>query len=97
LRYQKKPQISKSLDIAKSDIHNATKNKTKTFKKSNTSQHSQDIQSIEPTFFTVTPINSCNESFEEEYCRSEPSIDLSHWKDEWRVYAEIISKVITKK
>jgi len=82
------------LDITKSDIL-PTKNKTKTFKKSYTNQHSQDIQSIDPTFFTITPINSCNESLEEEYCL--PSIDLSHWKDEWRVYAEIISKVMTKK
>jgi len=95
LRYQKRPQISKSLDIVKSDIHNATKNKAKTFKKSNTSQHSQEIQSIDPNFFTITPINTYNESLEEEYYL--PSIDLSHWKDEWRVYAEMISKVIIKK
>jgi len=81
------------LDIAKTEIH-ATKNKTKTLKKSNSNQHSQDIQSLDPTFFTVIPINSFNESLEEEYCL--PSIDLSHWKDEWRVYAEMISKVITK-
>ncbi|XP_001946749.2 katanin p60 ATPase-containing subunit A-like 2 [Acyrthosiphon pisum] len=91
LRYQKRPQISKSLDITKSEIH-TTKNKTKTFKKSNINQHSQDIQSIDPTFFTVIPMNNCSESLEEEYCL--PSIDLSYWKDEWRVYAEIISKEI---
>ncbi|KAE9535578.1 hypothetical protein AGLY_007479 [Aphis glycines] len=91
LRYQKKPQISKSLDIAKSDTLNATKNKTKISKKSNTNQHSQDIQTIDTNFITVTPINICNESLE-EYCL--PSIDLGYWKDEWRVYAEIISKEI---
>lgn len=83
------------MDIAKSDTHNATKNKTKTSKKSNTNQHSQDIQTIDTNFITVTPINICNESLEEEYCL--PSIDLGYWKDEWRVYAEIISKVIIKK
>lgn len=82
------------MDITKSEIH-TTKNKTKTLKKSNINQHSQDIQSIEPTFFTVIPINNFSESLEEEYCL--PSIDLSYWKDEWRVYAETISKVITKK
>lgn len=82
------------MDIAKSDTHNATKNKTKTCKKSNTNQHSQDIQTIDTNFITVSPINICNESLEEEYCL--PSIDLGYWKDEWRVYAEIISKVIIK-
>jgi len=81
------------LDITKSEIH-TTKNKTKTLKKSNINQHSQDIQSIDQTFFTVIPMNNCSESLEGEYCL--PSIDLSYWKDEWRVYAEIISKVITK-
>lgn len=82
------------MDIAKPDNH-ATKNKIKTFKKSNTNQHSQDIQSIDCTnFITVTPTNSCIDSLEHEYCL--PSIDLSHWKDEWRVYAETISKVIIK-
>jgi len=83
------------LDIAKHDIH-ANKNKIKTFKKSNsnTNQHSQETQPIDTTFITVTPMNSCNESLEEEYCL--PSVDLSHWNDEWRVYAETISKVIIK-
>lgn len=82
------------MDIAKSDAQNSRKNKTKTCEKSNTNQHSRDIQTIDTNFITVTPINICNESLEEEYCL--PSIDLGYWKDEWRVYAEIISKVIIK-
>lgn len=38
--------------------------------------------------------SSSDETLEHEY--SLPTIDLSYWKDEWQVYAEIISKVITK-
>lgn len=91
LRYQKKPKISKSLDITKTDI---IKNKTKTLKKANLSQNSQDFQLLDKGFITVTPIkNSYDLTLEHEF--SQPFIDLSYWKDEWQVYAEIISKVIT--
>lgn len=97
LRYQKKPKISKSLDVTKTDIHaHALKNKIKTTKKTNTSQCSRDIKTpLDTSFISVTPMNrSCDETLDHEY--SLPSIDLSHWKDDWQVYAEIISKVITK-
>jgi len=93
LRYQKKPKISKSLDIIKTTDSHVIKNKTKTTKKIVTSQCSQEVQSLDTSFITVTHINnSYDESLEHEYAF--PSIDLSHWKDEWKVYAEIISKVI---
>ncbi|XP_025413082.1 katanin p60 ATPase-containing subunit A-like 2 isoform X2 [Sipha flava] len=95
LRYQKKPKISKPLDIAKTSTTFAIKNKTKTTKKTNQSpsQYSQDNQSLDTNFITITPLNnSCVETLENEY--SLPSIDLDYWKDEWKVYAEIISKDI---
>lgn len=94
LRYQKKPKISKSLEVAKTDL-NATKSKTKSVKKKNSNPNSQDIKALDPSsFITVSPLNSlcCNETLEHEY--SLPSVDLSLWKDEWQEYAEIISKVL---
>lgn len=80
------------MDVPKSaDVHTA-KHKTKTKKKTITNQLTRDTQSLDKSFFTVTPVNnSCAESLKQEY--SFPLIDLSHWKDEWKVYAEIISKV----
>lgn len=97
LRYQKKPKISKSLDVTKTDNHSHVhKNKTKTTKKTSiTSQCSRDLQTLDTSFITVTPVNNSNdETLEREYAL--PTVDLSYWKDEWQVYAEIISKVITK-
>lgn len=96
LRYQKKPKISKSLDVAKSDTHVVKSKLKQTSKKNSSNQHSQDIQSMDMNFITVTPINGCKDILEEQagyYCSS-PSVDLSYWKDEWQAYAEIISKVI---
>lgn len=96
LRYQKKPKISKSLDVAKTDIH-AIKSKTKSIKKKNSNSSSQDTNPLDTSsFITVSPLSSlCDENLEHEY--SLPSVDLSLWKDEWQEYAEIISKVLTKK
>lgn len=92
LRYQKKPKISKSLETSKTDT---IKNRTKVVKKTTCSQNSQDFQSLDQSFMTVTSMNNLgNATLEHEY--SLPSLDLSHWKDEWQVYAEMISKVITK-
>lgn len=84
--------MSKSLDVTKTDI-NATKTKSKPTKKINPSQYTRDVRSLDSDCIIVTPMNSaCNENVEEE-C-SLFSIDLSHWNDEWQVYAKIISKVI---
>lgn len=82
------------MDATKNDI-NATKTKTKPTKKTNLSQYTRDVQSLDTDCIIVTPMNnSCNETLEDE-C-SFLSIDFSHWKDEWQVYAKIISKVIIK-
>lgn len=100
LRYQKKAKIIKALDVAKTaDIHSVkNKNKTKTIKKINSVRYSRDVQSLDTSFMTVTPINgACDETLIEHDDYSLPSIDLSHWKDEWQVYAEMISKVIVTK
>lgn len=103
LRYQKKPKISKPLDVAKTatthttDTTHTSKNaKNKMTKKANSSQFSREVQSLDTSFITVTPMNNnipCGETLESEF--SFPTVDLSHWKDEWQVYAEIISKVNT--
>lgn len=99
LRYQKMPKISKSLDVAKPDMH-VVKNKLKSVSKKNSIKQNnlQDVQSMDMmNFITVTPFNSSgNDTLEEQagYYFSSPSVDLSYWKDDWQVYAEIISKVI---
>lgn len=80
------------MDATKND-NNATKTKMKPTKKTNPSQYTRDVQSLDTDCIIVTPMNnSCNETLEDE-C-SLLSIDFSHWKDEWQVYAKIISKVI---
>lgn len=84
------------MDVTKTDSHShANKYKTKTTKKTSTIQCSRDLQTLDTSFITVTPMNnSSDETLEHEY--SLPTVDLSYWKDEWQVYAEIISKVITE-
>lgn len=82
------------MDATKNEI-NASKTKIQPSKKTNPSQYTRDVQSLDTDCIIVTPMNnSCNETLEDEY--SSLSIDFSHWKDEWQVYAKIISKVIIK-
>jgi len=86
------------LDVTKtSDIRPIkNKNKTKTTKNIKSGGHSRnDVQSLDTNFMTVTPINSSCDDIEHDYLS--PSIDLNYWKDEWQVYAEMISKVIAWK
>lgn len=107
LRYQKKPKISKPLDaavvasgkMAASGMKNAAKTA-----KQQPSLVRGPARSLDTSFVVVNGHGTDNDGDgdgtttpeREEEGRRWPSsaVDLGRWKDEWRVYAEIVSKVM---
>lgn len=108
LRYQKKPKISKPLDAAvaaggKTAAAGGVKNTAKTVKQQPLLVRGP-ARSLDTSFVVVNGRgNNDGGCDDDDDCTMTPEreeqgrrwpVDLGRWKDEWRVYAEIVSKVI---